>query len=314
MRMPSLNALRAFEAAARYESFARAASELCVTEGAVSRHIKLLEEELGVQLFRRLTRKVELTEQGQQLLPVLREAFGAIAQAALRVSSHKSDLRVVSGPTIAIRWLVPRLERFRARNCGFSVQLATENTAMMQVIEGNHDLAINCGSWPNPAFPDGVKAIRLIPQALTPVCSPRLLDGRGLDSAAQLAGFTLLHDSPDYFDWKNWAKLFGGPDFDFARGQIYPSRDMAFRAAVMGEGMAMGEFFVMREELANGTLVAPLADLVYRNEANDYYVVVREEMGNDPRVAAFCDWLIEERDAELRNPVEEDCARRTVLA
>jgi LysR family transcriptional regulator, glycine cleavage system transcriptional activator len=298
MRMPSLNALRAFEAAARHESFARAASELCVTEGAISRHIKLLEDELGVLLFRRLSRKVELTEQGRHLLPVLAEAFGAIAQAANRVSSHKSDLRVVSGPTIAIRWLVPRLERFRAKHCGFSVQLTTESTALMHVIEGNYDLAINCGSWPNPVFPDGVKAIRLIPQALTPVCSPRLLEGRRLDNVDQLANFDLLHSSPDYFDWKNWAKSFGAPGLDIIRGQTYPNRDMAFRAAVMGEGVTLGEMFVLSEELANGALVAPLAGLVYRNQSLDYYAVVREEMGDDPRIIAFCDWLIEERDAK----------------
>lgn len=314
MRMPSLNALRAFEAAARHESFARAASELCVTEGAVSRHIKVLEDELGVLLFRRLKRKVELTDQGRQLLPVLRESFGAIAQAAARLSVHKSDLRVVSGPTIAIRWLVPRLERFRARNCGFSVHLATECNAMVQVIEGNHDVGINCGAWPNPVFPDGLNAVRLFPQALTPVCSPQLLDGKRLESVGHLSSFTLLHSSPDYFDWKNWAKLFGGPDFEFARGQTYPNRDMAFRAVVMGEGVALGELFALNGELAKGALVAPLPDLVYRNEADDYYIVVRAEMRDDPRIIAFCDWLIEERDAELRNPVEEDCARRTVLA
>jgi len=297
MRMPSLNALRAFEAAARHQSFARAANELCVTEGAISRHVKLLEDELGVLLFRRLGRKVELTEQGHQLLPVLHEAFGSIAQAASRVASQKTHLRVVSGPTIAIRWLVPRLERFRAKECGFAVQLTTESAALMQVTQGNYDLAINCGSWPNPVFPEGVKAIRLIPQALTPVCSPRLLEGRRLESVDDLANFDLLHSSSDHFDWKNWAKQFGGAEFDVIRGQTYPNRDMVFRAAVMGEGVTLGELFVLTEELASGALVAPLADLVYRNPALDYYAVVRDAMGDDPRIVAFCQWLIEERDA-----------------
>lgn len=299
MRLPSLNALRAFEAAARHQSFARAASELCVTEGAISRHVKLLEQELGVPLFRRLIRKVELTEHGRQLLPALAGAFAQIAEAAGKIAAKKTELRVAAGPSISIRWLVPRLERFRAKNSGFTVHLTTADAAMSLVTDGSHDLAINCGCWPEPGFPKNVKKVRLLAEATTPVCAPRYAARAALDHPEKLHDADLLHSSGDYADWSNWAGMFGSPGFDIARGQIFPNRDLAYRAAIMGGGVTVGDLTLLGEELESGALMVPFPDLVFRSPDHDYFIVVREDCWEEPRIAAFTSWLIEERDIAL---------------
>ena len=297
MRLPSLNALRAFETAARHQSFAKAASELFVTEGAVSRHVKLLEEELGVPLFRRLVRKVELTEQGRLLLPALTGAFAQIADAAGKISAKKTQLRVAAGPSISIRWLVPRLERFRAKNLGFAVHLTTTDAALSLVADGSHDIAINCGCWPEPHFPKDVKTMRLLAEATTPVCAPNFAIATGLDRPEKLRDLDLLHSSSDYADWSNWAGTFGGPGFDVARGQIYPNRDLACRAALVGAGVTIGDLTLLGEELASGALMVPFPDLVFRSPAHYYFIVARKDRWEEPRISAFASWLIEERDA-----------------
>ena len=299
MRLPSLNALRAFEAAARHQSFAKAASELHVTEGAVSRHIKLLEEELGVLLFRRLVRKVELTDQGRLLLPALAGAFAQIADAAGKVAAKKTELRVAVGPSFSLRWLVPRLHRFRAKNLGFAVHLTTADAAMSLVTDGSHDLAINCGCWPEPSFPEDVKKVRLLAEATTPVCAPRFAAANGLDRPEKLGDVELLHSSSDYADWSMWAKAFVDTGFDLARGQIYPNRDMAYRAAVLGTGVTIGDLTLLGEELASQALMVPFPELVFRSPAHQYYIVVRKDYWEEPRIAAFTNWLIEERDASM---------------
>lgn len=299
MRLPSLNALRAFEAAARHQSFAKAASELCVTEGAISRHVKLLEQELGVPLFRRLVRKVELTEHGRQLMPALAGAFAQISDAAGKIAARKTELRVAAGPSFSIRWLMPRLERFRARNFGFAVNLTTADAPMSLVSSGSHDVAINCGSWPELRFPKDIRKERLLSEATTPVCSPRYAASAGLDCAEKLLGADLLHSSGDYADWSTWAGRFGAPGFDVARGQIYPNRDLAYRAAIMGGGVTIGDLTLLGEELASGALIPPFPDLVFRSPEHDYFIVSRDDCWEEPRIAAFVSWLIEERDLGL---------------
>jgi len=126
MRLPPLNALRAFEVAARHKGYTGAAEELCVTRGAISRHVKLLEEHLGVQLFKRLPKGIELTDSGRKFLPILTEAFDHIADGARRISEDKSELRILCPPTISIRWLIPRLDQFRAAHPEIRIRLTTD--------------------------------------------------------------------------------------------------------------------------------------------------------------------------------------------
>lgn len=296
MRLPSLNALRAFEAAARHESFARAANELCVTEGAVSRHIKLLEEDLGVTLFRRLTRKVELTAEGRQLLTVVGGAFSDIASGAARIASHKSDLKVVSAHTFSIRWLVPRLERFHARNPEFRLQLTTKVYQWDDLLTDEYDLGFACTLAEKPK---GLKAVPFLPLSLTPACSPSYLAQLPEPRRPEdLAKVTLLHTGIDHGDWQLWAGAFGNGMIDVSGGVSFSDRDSAFRAAVMGLGVVIGDLTFIQEELASGALVTPFADLICREASADYHIICRDEAWNDPRVRVLYEWLTEERDSD----------------
>jgi LysR family glycine cleavage system transcriptional activator len=298
MRLPSLNALRAFEAAARHESFARAAAELCVTEGAISRHVKLLEEELGVSLFRRLVRKVELTDKGRQLQVVAGQAFATISEGTARIETGKTDLRIIASHTPSIRWLVPRLERFRQRGDNFRLQLVTKMWEWDEFLNGDYDLALSCGHWPDETYRKELRAERLMPATLTPLCAPRVAEDLALGDPRQLAAADLIHSSEDYYDWRNWIRSCGLGDLDVARGQIYPNRDMAVQAAMLGEGLAIGELAFLREEIATGKLMVPFPDLIHRSERDDYYIVGRKEVWYDPRVEAFYSWIIEESAGE----------------
>jgi LysR family glycine cleavage system transcriptional activator len=294
MRLPSLNALRAFEAAARHESFARAAHELCVTEGAISRHIKVLEDELGVVLFHRLTRKVELSDEGKRLLPVLGEAFAAIASGVARVSAGRHDLKVISAHTLSLRWLVPRLEKFRALNPGFGVDLTTKFYSWDEFVSRDFDVGFACTL---AAMPKGINAVRFIEVALTPACAPRLVAENAMVKVTDLAAVNLLHSSEDHYDWAHWAGKFGGSDFVVARGQVYPNRDMAAQAAVMGEGVAIADMSLMKSEFDSGRLVAPFPAMIYGSPEDDYSFICRDALRNDSRVRVFYDWLVQERDA-----------------
>jgi LysR family glycine cleavage system transcriptional activator len=298
MRLPSLNALRAFEAAARHESFARAASELCVSEGAVSRHVKLLEEELGVPLFRRLVRRVELTDRGRQLMGVVSQAFASIAEGTARIGAGRTDLKIIAAHTPSIRWLVPRLERFRRRGDDFQLQLVTRMWEWDEFLTGDYDLALSCGRMPDEPYRKQLRCERLMPATLTPLCTPRMAAALALTHPRQLAEADLVHSSEDYYDWQSWTRTCGLEDLDIARGQIYPNRDMAVQAAVLGEGIAIGELAFVQEELATGKLVVPFPHLIHRSERDDYYIVGRTEVWHDPRVEAFYRWIIEERAGE----------------
>jgi LysR family glycine cleavage system transcriptional activator len=293
MRLPSLNALRAFEAAARHESFARAAGELCVTEGAVSRHVKLLEQELGVTLFRRLTRKVELTPHGHQLLPTVSEAFATIAAGTARLTGARSDFRIASSQTLALRWLVPRLQRFRDRQPDIRLQLTSKSNNWQDFMADRNDIGIYCSVR---GLPEELEARYFLPSQLTPVCAPRVLEAEALRGPQDLEKCTLLHSTGCRYDWQIWAKAFGLGSIDAARGETFPNLDMASQVAVLGEGVLLGDLTFNRREIDEGTLVAPFPDKVLKDDSEAYHVVARREAWRDPRVAAFYDWLIEERD------------------
>lgn len=290
MRLPSLNALRAFEAAARHESFTRAAAELCVTEGAVSRHVKLLEEEIGITLFNRLTRKVELTDQGRELMAVAGSAFAGIAAGVTKIAAPRSGLKVACDRTLTIRWLMPRLERFRQRHPDVEVQLTADFLEREQLISGNYDIRL--GSCERP---EGFLQKFILAAHMTPACAPRLLRGRiPLRDPADIAHFAIIHSTPDRRDWKNWMRAFGPADCDIQRGQMFSSLDMAQRAAVMGEGIVIGDLTLMTEELERDELIIPFPDKVLRGADDDYRFFCRQESWEDWRVRAFHDWLIEE--------------------
>jgi LysR family glycine cleavage system transcriptional activator len=287
MRLPSLNALRAFEAAARHQSFVRAAAELHVTEGAISRHVKLLEEELGLPLFIRRPRQVELTEHGRKLLPTLSRAFKTIAQGCADVAAEAPKLKLLSQPSFSIRWLIPRLDRFRDDHPGIVVNVTTGLYEWPEAVGGGYDLVFGCG----PDCPEGFEAMFVVPATMTPVCSPRLLRDRAIATPADLARFNLLHTTPDRRDWRIWLEEFRVSDVDLMNGETFPVLDMAIQAAVLGQGVAMGELTLLGDEIESGKLVCPLPDMVLRRPSEDYYVYGPKAIWDKPRVLAFRRWL-----------------------
>ncbi|MEM7225946.1 MAG: transcriptional regulator GcvA [Pseudomonadota bacterium] len=285
MRLPPLNALRAFEAAARHQSFSRAAAELNVTQGAVSRHVKLLEEHLGVALFRRLPRGLELTEPGRGLLPTVSDSFRRIAEAARRSAAATRDLDVICAPSFAIRWLIPQLAGFQARHPELRVRLNTDCTYFGDFYKGEFDLAIDThDSLQNNDY----EILPIRKEYLTPVCAPTLAE------PTNLADQILLHDC---LDWQRWLAAAGISGIDPQDGQTFPNMDMSVRAAIAGQGIAIGDLSLFKEELERGQLVAPF-DFVL-SEDTGYYLIAAPGRMAEPKIAAFRDWLFEEIGEDL---------------
>ena len=301
MRLPPLNALRAFEAAARHESFALAAAELHVTQGAISRHVRLLEEHLGVLLFRRRAQGVELTAAGRLLLPELSAAFARIARAAARVGAAERELRVIAAPTFALRWLVPRLPRLRARHPELRVSVGLFNNRPDEFTEGGWDLGIDAldGAARRQARLDVVK---LRDEALTPLCAPALRDAEPpLRVPADLARHVLLHPTEDRIDWRIWAAAAGLPETVVADGLVFATMEMALGAAIGGLGVTIGDLHLVDAELRAGRVVAPF-DLVV-TEGTGYVLFAEKGRLAEPALARFRDWLLDEIGARAASAV-----------
>ena len=292
MRLPSLNALRAFEAAARHESFARAAEELCVTEGAISRHVKILETALQVELFRRLPRRLVLTDPGRNFQPILAAAFESIAAGAKDLQRQPRHLKVICPPTFSIRWLIPRLDRFKQQWPAIDVRVTTAPFDWEIFFGGEFDLAFDCG-YPNR--PKEIDAVLVLQSFGTPVCSPKLLErGAPLNSPADLVQHNLLHETPDRHDWKVWAGRFAPNLLDLNSGEVFPSADMAYRAAAMGQGVAIGDLSVLHEEITKGELILPFQDMQISDDTEAYYLCCRRDSWTAPRIKEFYKWVLGE--------------------
>ncbi len=297
MRLPSLNALRAFEAAARHNGYAAAAEELCVTRGAISRHVKLLEEELGVQLFKRMPRGIELTASGRNFLPVLTEAFSHIADGATRLSADQTELRIICPPTISIRWLIPRLGSFRARHPDIRVRLTTEFYGANGFDATNFDLGFSVENF--PGRPSDVPVLPLFPMILSPACSPTLMTAENqIKTPDDLAGFTLLHESSDRTDWTTWIRTFGARNLDPSTGDVFPNLDMAVKAAVMGAGIVMGDIVLCRDEFETQTLIMPFKDMQCETSWGRFCLIGSKANWTDPKVEVFKAWAAETSASE----------------
>jgi len=295
-RLPALNALRAFEAAARHLSFARAADELHVTPAAVSHQIKALEAELGTPLFRRFNRQVLLTDAGQALAPGVRDGLDAMRTAVERVNAIccRGPLTVTTPPSLASKWLLPRLERFRAREPDVDVRISATDR-LVDLVHEDVDLAIRYGSGDYP----GLVVERLLDERVFPVCAPALLDGpHPLRTPADLANHTLLHDfthggTAGYPTWRMWLTAAGVADrVDPDRGPAYEPSSMVVQAAVEGEGVALGRSVLVASDLAAGRLVKPFEGEI--EVAFAYWIAMPPSREGLPRVAAFKQWLKEE--------------------
>jgi LysR family glycine cleavage system transcriptional activator len=296
-RLPPLNALRAFEAAARHLNFSRAADELSVTPGAVSQQIQNLEDYVGAPLFRRTPKGLLLTDAAQTALPALREAFDGLAEAAslLTAAVDGRRLTLTAAPSFAAKWLVPRLGRFEAAYPQVDVWLSA-GLDLVDLTAGEVDVALRYGAGRYP----GMEVRRLIGETVIPVLSPELHAANPLDGPEDLARHLLLHDgSPDPDDscpdWTMWLAARGVRDVDGARGPRFNQSSLVIEAAVNGRGVALAKRTLAQDDLDAGRLVAPLQIATAVDFA--YYLVHPKAKGRLPQVKAFINWITAEAEA-----------------
>ncbi|MCG8615724.1 MAG: transcriptional regulator GcvA [Desulfobacterales bacterium] len=283
--LPSLNALRAFEAAARLGSFTLAAKELSVTQGAVSRQIKQLEEQLNVSLFHRMHKRLKLTDQGALLLPPMTQAFGIMTRAVEKLKNQDQDFSLKVHPTFAIRWLIPRLHRFQTRYPDIRVRLTT-SSINVDFAQENFDAGITHLGSEIP----GVRREKLLKEQLVPVCAPALMQGEHpIRSPEDLRHHTLLHNSPDMTEWRTWAEQQKVGGLSLERGQVFEVDDAALQAATAGLGVALGDLFLIRDELDSGRLLAPLGVTPIRT--GNYYFSWPSVSGESKGIRLFRTWL-----------------------
>ena len=296
-RLPPLNALRAFEAAARHLNFSRAADELSVTPGAVSQQIQNLEDFIGAALFRRTPKGLLLTDAAQIALPALREAFDRLAEAAsmLTAAVDGRRLTVSVAPSFAAKWLVPRLGKFEAAHPQVDVWVSA-GLELVDFAGGEVDMAIRYGSGRYP----GLEVVRLMQETVIAVASPDFLMAHPLSELSDLTGQILLHDgSPDADescpDWTMWLAARGVKGMDGSRGPRFNQSSLVIEAAVGGRGVALAKRALAQADLDAGRLVAPFQIATAVDFA--YYLVYPKAKGRLPQVKAFLSWLTAEAEA-----------------
>ena len=293
-RLP-LASLRVFEAAARHESFLRAAEELAITPGAVSRQIKALEADLAVRLFERFNRAVRLTETGQRLAIGVRQGITVIEEAVQEVRNpRQAVLAVTAMHSFAARWLVPRLHLFNERHPDIQVLLAAID-APVDLVRDRYDVAIRFGRGPYPGF----AAKKLISLFMFPVCSPRLLEQTPLNQPGDLAKVQLFGDvnlAQAEPDWGAWLALAGAPEVDWRGGQLFSNTYLAIEAALAGRGVALAEAALVADELASGRLVKPFDIELLATYSQ--WILSLPEKADRPDIRRFRTWLLAQADAE----------------
>jgi LysR family transcriptional regulator, glycine cleavage system transcriptional activator len=294
-RLPPLSALRAFEAAARHMSFSKAAEELFVTPAAISHQIHALEEDLGVRLFQRLNRSIELTASARVLLPGLSEAFAAIRASVKRLHAHTDtgSLTVTASPSFAAKWLVLRLHRFQARCPEIDVRISATDE-VVDLTKDDFDVAIRYGTGNYP----GLEVELLFTNEVFPACGPQLLTaGPPLRRPDDLRHHALIHDlaverDPLVPTWTMWLKAAGVKDVPATGGLSFNNISLALDAAIAGHGVVLAYSTIAAADLAAGRLVR-LFSLALPDQFA-YYIVTAPGALERPKVRAFRDWLREE--------------------
>jgi DNA-binding transcriptional LysR family regulator len=282
--------LRCFEAAARLESFTRAAEELHLTHGAVSRAVRVLEDDLGTPLFERRSRRVFLTAAGARLRDATAEAFETIQAATrdLRRGRAAAALVLSCEPTLLMRWLIPRLPEFEAAHPGFALHLASGG-GPVPFSRGAIDLAIRRDDF---TFPDGVVSARIMDEQVGPVCTPSIAAALRADAGwpgvfARGAGVALLHTRTRPDAWERWSAL-SGVDTGEGREQTFEHFYFSLQAAAAGVGVAIGPFALVQQEIEAGALEAPFGFIA---DGSAYHLLSDRPIEGDPRSEALLSWL-----------------------
>jgi len=302
-RLPPLNPLRAFEAAARHLSMSRAAAELNVTHGAVSHQVRALEKTLKTALFIRDAGAIRLSPQGAALLPRVTQAFASITDAVslLTQPSAEGDLAISCLPSLMTFWLIPRLSRFSQRHPGVRLKLIASNDKK-RVNAPDIDVWITYGieAWPNRDWKLWFEP------SLFPVCSPALINTQPIRSMADLSKHTLLH-ADDGREWNTWLGAAGLPELATGSQHVMSDAHLATLAAIHGHGLSLCDSLTGVDLLAEGRLVVPLDLNIVAPEA--FYIVYRRELNRSPLVRTFIDWLFSE--TQLRRPPAEPILRNS---
>src|SRR5262252_3101750 len=294
-RLPPLNALKAFEAAARHESFTRAAEELFVTQGAVSHQVKALEAELGVKLFNRERQRLVITGAGREYLGVVRDALDRIAVGTDRLMQRQTAgvLTVSTSPDFAAKWLVHRLGRFAEAHADIDLRVSA-TMHHVDFAREEIDLAVRHGdgSWA------GLHVVRLCSEELFAVCSPKLLSGRPrVRKPHDLLKFPLLH-LDDRKAWAKWLDAAGVAAADVSRGPVLNRASMLIDAAVDGQGIALARTALAAWDLINGRLLRPFS--LSLRLSKTYWIVCPQATSMLPKIKACRDWLLAEAAADAR--------------
>lgn len=286
-RLPPLNALKVFEAAARHLSFTKAAEELFVTQAAVSHQVKLLEDNLSIKLFRRKNRALLLTEEGQSYFLDIKEVFINLTDATEKLLSKTASgaLTVASPPSFAIQWLVPRLAQFSELHPEIDVRIKAIDLDEGMLTD-DVDVAIyyGRGNWPS------IRSDKLRSEYLIPVCAPSLLaNDMGLSSPKDLSNYTLLHDMSRK-DWRLWCRQAGITNVNVNQGPIFSLSSLVLQAAIYGQGVALGYSVLARPEIEAGRLVCPFDEFLLSKDA--YYIVSEESSSELGKIKVFREWML----------------------
>lgn len=294
-RLPPLNNLKAFEAAARHESFTRAAEELCVTQGAVSQQVKALEEGLGIKLFNRERQRLVITEAGRDYLTVVRDALDRIAVGTERLLQRQNAgvLTVSTSPDFAAKWLVHRLGHFAEAHSGIDLRVSA-TLHHVDFAREEVDLAVRHGdgNWP------GLDAVQLSAEQLFTVCSPKLLSGRRrLGKPADILKFPLIHlDSRA--DWTHWLRAAGVDEGAVTHGPVLNRASMVIDAAINGQGVSLARTTLAAWDLITGRLVRPFPDSLPLSKT--YWIICPKATSGVPKIVTFRNWLLAEAAEDAR--------------
>jgi len=292
--LPPLNALRAFEAAARHLSFTRAAKELCVTQTAISHQVKVLEEHLGARLFRRLPRRIVLTREGNAWAERLGDVFERLHDANRKLRAPAPERPVVAVsviPSFAARWLVPRLGRFLEAHPTLDVRISATEHLVDFAVE-SMDVGVRYGSGDYP----GLVVQKLADDAMVVVCAPSLVAKKKLAAPEDLRRHVLLRDDePDA--WPRWIALHGTRGVDGTRGPMLDDSSMLVEAAVRGQGVALARWSLVIDDLAAGKLILPFPEVRPMPTGRAYWLAAPRDRLQRAGVAAFRDWIVKEARA-----------------
>jgi LysR family glycine cleavage system transcriptional activator len=307
VHIPGTRALRTLEAAGRHLNFTRAAEELGLTPAAVSHQIKEFEEQLGVALFSRTSRMIELTEAGILIHTAAAEALDLIGRAVARARKIKrgtTEIRLTMDAIFASKWLLPRIDRFRKLRPDIELRfdIASE---VRDFGYDDVDIGIRFGGGKYP----GLIAQRLFDNVIIPVCSPLLLrNGPPLNEPRDLLRHTLVHiewsrQGVTWPNWRMWMAAAGVEDFDDGRCVLFEDSSHAVQAAIEGNVVALADFAMVANDLSSGRLVRPFELSIKVPADFAYFLVYPVESASDPRITAFRDWVVGEAGAEERGAV-----------